>query len=313
MAEEEVKNTEQQPTEQQPENNTEQQQPENQSDKPSENTTAENSGTPPDNPPKPSKEKKKKEKKKKGKNEEPPDDVSHSADFKDIITLRRTAKEVKKYVVWVRVMSVLLIVLIALIAVGYAISYFYDKFGGFTVQVNKFDMINQGLSLSETPEYDKSIATLNADIVYDMTNISGMDLPANIDMINGAHNGEGYMAYTFYLINAGKSTLSYREEVVIESSQGGVDEAIRVAVYKDGVKTVYGKTKSNGTGKESDCDEEFRSATCVMSEVTDGFPPEALTKYTVVIWLEGNDPDCVDDIIGGTMKFSMNFKIIENT
>ena len=36
-------------------------------------------------------------------------------------------------------------------------------------------------------------------------------------------------------------------------------------------------------------------------------------KYTVVIWLEGNDPDCVDDIIGGTLKLSMDFKIAETT
>ena len=32
-----------------------------------------------------------------------------------------------------------------------------------------------------------------------------------------------------------------------------------------------------------------------------------------VIWLEGNDPDCVDKIIGGTMKLGMNFKIVETT
>ena len=36
-------------------------------------------------------------------------------------------------------------------------------------------------------------------------------------------------------------------------------------------------------------------------------------KYTVVIWLEGNDPDCVDNIIGGTLKLSMDFKIAETT
>ena len=30
-----------------------------------------------------------------------------------------------------------------------------------------------------------------------MTNISGEDLPANLDNINGAHNGDNYIAYTF--------------------------------------------------------------------------------------------------------------------
>ena len=41
--------------------------------------------------------------------------------------------------------------------------------------------------------------------------------------------------------------------------------------------------------------------------------PGEKDKYTVVIWLEGNDPDCVDKIIGGTMKLGMNFKIVETT
>jgi hypothetical protein len=76
---------------------------------------------------------------------------------------------------------------------------------------------------------------------------------------------------------------------------------------------VYGKTKSNGSGKESDCDKEFEASTVVMSTKTTDFESGRKDKYTVVIWLEGNDPDCVDDIVGGTMKLGMNFKIIEDT
>lgn len=231
----------------------------------------------------------------------------------DILTLRCTAGEVKRHKVIVRVISILVIILIALVAMTYAISYFYDKFGSFTVMVNKYDMINQGLTLSETPEYDRTISVLNADIIYDMTNISGEDLPDNVDKINGTHNGENYIAYTFYLINSGNDTVAYKGEMTMGNITRGVDEAVRVAVYKNGEKTVYGKTKSNGGGKESDCDKEFEASTVVMTTRNDHFKPGAKDKYTVVIWLEGNDPDCVDDIIGGTMKVDMDFKIVENT
>ena len=146
-----------------------------------------------------------------------------------------------------------------------------------------------------------------------MTNISGEDIPDNVDRINGSHNGNGYIAYTFYLSNTGHDTLAYTSELTMENVSGGVDEAIRIAVYKNGEKTVYGKTKSNGKGIESDCDYEFASSTVAVYEKQDSFPPGAQNKYTVVIWLEGNDPDCTDDIIGGKMKLGMNFKIIENT
>jgi hypothetical protein len=31
-----------------------------------------------------------------------------------------------------------------------------------------------------------------------------------------------------------------------------------------------------------------------------------ITKFTIVIWLEGDDPDCVDSIIGGQFKVDMS-------
>lgn len=234
-------------------------------------------------------------------------------DIRDVLELRRTAKETKRYVVLMRVLALLVIILVAIIAVTYAISYFYDKFGSFTVKINKYDMVRQGLALSETPDYDIANARLDADIVEDMTNISGEDLPENIDMINGSHNGESYIAYTFYLINAGDSTLTYTGEMTIENVTKDVDEAIRIAVYENGERTIYGKTKSDGTGKESDCDSEFTSSTVVMTTGHEKFEPKAKDKYTIVIWLEGNDPDCLDNIIGGTLKLSMDFRITEST
>ena len=34
------------------------------------------------------------------------------------------------------------------------------------------------------------------------------------------------------------------------------------------------------------------------------------TKFTIVIWIEGNDPDTTDDIIGGQFKVDMKINII---
>ena len=232
---------------------------------------------------------------------------------RDVLELRRKSKEVKRHFILMRVLALLVIILVLLVAVAYAISYFYDKFGSFTVKVNKYDMVHQGLTLSETPDYDRSNAVLNANIVYDMTNISGEDIPPNVDKINGSHNGDSYIAYTFYLINSGDDTVSDTGEMNIENVTKGVDEAVRIAVYKNGEKTVYGKTKSSGMGKESDCDSEFLSSSVVMRTSGDKFKAKDKDKYTVVIWLEGNDPDCVDAIIGGTLKLSMSFKITETT
>lgn len=250
---------------------------------------------------------------KKSTNVEPKTKDTHKTDMRDVLELRRTAKETKRYKVLMRILALIILILIILIAIGYAISYFYNKFGSFTVKIDKYDMVQQGLTLSETPDYTIATAVLNAGIVYNMTNISGEDIPDNVDQINGTHNGENYIAYTFYLINSGDSTISYSGEMNIENVTKNVDEAIRIAVYKNGKKTVYGKTKSSGGGKESDCDSTFLSSTIVMRELREKFEPKAKDKYTVVIWLEGNDPDCLDNIVGGTLKLGMNFHITETT
>ena len=37
----------------------------------------------------------------------------------------------------------------------------------------------------------------------------------------------------------------------------------------------------------------------------DNFLVGNVDKYTIVIWMEGDDPECVDSIIGGSVQFSM--------
>ena len=98
------------------------------------------------------------------------------SDVRDILELRRTAKETKRYKLLIRILALIILILIMIIAAGYAISYFYNKFGSFTVRIDKYDMVQQGLTLSETPDFVISNAVLNAGIVYNMTNISGEDI-----------------------------------------------------------------------------------------------------------------------------------------
>ena len=54
---------------------------------------------------------------------------------RDVLEMRRMSKEVKKYVILSRILGLLVIILIAIVAIAYAISYFYDKFGSFTVKI----------------------------------------------------------------------------------------------------------------------------------------------------------------------------------
>ena len=231
---------------------------------------------------------------------------------KDALQLRRTAKEVKKSALLFKGATILCIALVAIISVTYAISYFYDKYGSFTVSLDKYDMIKQGLSLSETQVFNHPISRLNADAVKNMTNISGNDLPENIDAVNGNHSGEDYIAYTFYLKNTGQDTVSYDSGIYMTGISQNIDAAIRLRLYVNGEPTTYAKIKDDGSGPEAGT-VPFLAQTQVMGERKTEFAPGDMDKFTVVIWLEGDDPECVDDIIGGRLKLEMKFRIVESS
>lgn len=225
--------------------------------------------------------------------------------------LRRTAKEIRSYQVQKKILCTALAALLLLTTVLYITSALYKNTGSFTVGVNKIDHNEYGISLSETRDMMYATSHLNAKISERITNISKNDLPANLDMIDGQHNGENYIAYTFYLQNAGRSesAVSYEYEIAMSNVTKGLDEATWVRLYVDGVPTTFAKTASDGSGAEPGTT-EFYSGNIVTRGRVDGLKPGDMTRFTVVIWLEGDDPDCVDRVIDGLAKFEMNFEVV---
>lgn len=55
----------------------------------------------------------------------------------------------------------------------------------------------------------------------------------------GNHNGKNYMAYTYYVRKAGKEDLSYVARITLDSCSKGAENAVRVAVWQNGKRTVY--------------------------------------------------------------------------
>ena len=118
------------------------------------------------------------------------------------------------------------------------------------------------------------------------------------------HNGDNYIAYTFYLENMGDETIHYWYRIYIDDVIKNVDKAIRVAVYLNGEKTVYAKANTRTSKPEKDT-EAFKDEENVMLVQRKDFKSKDVDKFTVVIWVEGDDPDCIDDLIGGEMKMHM--------
>ena len=217
----------------------------------------------------------------------------------------------KKYILKMRLLRGLVGTILVFLLSGYIAVSLYSKFGSLTISINKFESTQYSLTLSETRDFKELSATIAAKEVPDITNISGADLPADLDSIDGQHNGKNYFAYTFYILNNGENTLSYEYQMVLSNVTNDVDKAIRIRLYVDGTPTTYARTRSDGTGPEPDTT-EFRTTSVVMNDFKADFKPGNFTKFTVVIWIEGDDPDCTDELIGGDLKCEMKFSVIED-
>ena len=165
------------------------------------------------------------------------------------------------------------------------------------------------ISLCETADFANPTTVLDAGGLEQMTNISQLWLPGDLDSHDGSHNGDSYLAYTFYLKNVGEASGTLQESIVVDSSVLGADAAIRVQVYRNGIPTTYAKMGADGMAERGTT--PFVSDDVVFANSVESFDAGQVIKYTLVIWLEGDDPECLDNIMGGTVKMSMHFSVEE--
>lgn len=203
-----------------------------------------------------------------------------------------------------RIRKTLLVMLIFLILIYFILRIVYDT-GRFTVVLDSSSDMKGALVMYQNKNEKLTRRTLHANPLDFMTNISGDWIPKNInDEADGPHNGDNYIAYTFYVENMGDETIHYWYRIYIDDVVKNVDRAIRVAVYLNGEKTVYAKANERTSAPEKDT-VAFEDEDNVMLVQRRDFKSKDVDKFTVVIWVEGDDPDCIDDLIGGEMKMHM--------
>ena len=203
-----------------------------------------------------------------------------------------------------KVKRILFIMLLFLLIIYFALKIAYET-GRFTITLDTSSDMKGSLVMYANKNEKLTRRTLSADVIDFITNISGDWIPENIDdEADGGHNGDNYIAYTFYIENVGDETIHYWYRIIIDDIVRNVDKAVRVAVYLNGEKTVYAKANSRTSGPEKDT-VAFKDDENVMLVQRRDFKSKDVDKFTIVIWIEGDDPDCIDDLIGGEMKMHM--------
>lgn len=214
----------------------------------------------------------------------------------DKIKKRKTRMKRTKIIV-----GVIFLVLMLLFVV---LSLAYNG-GAFTVTLDSNFHTKTGIAIYTDEIKREHVRRLYANELKFMDNISIEWLPKNYkDFKGGDHNGDNYIGYTFYVENQGKENQRYWYSLYIDDVIKSVDEAVRImVVLNDNVK-VYAKENPITHEAEKNTTKFYRNDMPVL-ENRDNFKPGDIDKITVFIWLEGDDPECLDNILGGEIKIHM--------
>lgn len=218
--------------------------------------------------------------------------------------------------------------------------------GHFTINMSD-GLFREGFVLSETADFKNPTTHLFCEPAEDIPCISIRHLPKDLDDHEGQHN-ENYFAYTFFLRNEGASTVDYIWSLDLNSESKNLSSAAWVMVFEDGEMLFYAAPDANG-GAEAlpaygdntrgyidlplmdQCREPerqyqvvaqrggrsyyraipilFEDEDTVVQGTRHGVAPTDVHKYTVVIWLEGDDPDCTDELIGGHVGMEISMRL----
>lgn len=209
-----------------------------------------------------------------------------------------------------RIVKLSLLLLLLLLIVVYIILGIIYNIGNFTITLDSNKTLESGIAIYENLDDPTPKRKLQATAVPFMDNISWKWLPEDIDTKkDGSHNGENYIAYSFYVENQGSQELHYWYEIALDEVMRNVDEAIRIMIYQNGNSTIYAK-ENNLSGEPEENTIAFlkNKGNSIILEKRTNFSPNDRDRYTIVVWLEGDDPDCVDALLGGGVKMHMNLR-----
>ncbi len=226
------------------------------------------------------------------------------------LMMRRAGESATLSHVMIKAVAMILASLLALMAIVCFVGWVITSSGSFTISTKLVTHFDNKITLSATEDFSDAGDLIKVPPISRLDNTTLDFLPDDIDMTDGEHNGEDYIAVTFYVRNTGLDTVDYEGKIQMVAASKGIDEALRVMVYKNGERTIYAKAQKNSDGEAEPGCVNFESDMIIMTTGGDDFEVGATDKYTVVMWLEGNDPECVNDILGGNFRAKMDFELL---
>ena len=238
---------------------------------------------------------------------------------------------IKKYLANRRLYRIAFALFAAFFVMLAFITYYGQNSGNFVMTIDD-DGFKRGLVLCDSSEFTTHSQYLSASPVVDVMDTTYGIIEEELPLIlqtdaDYTDNKSRYLAYTFYVKNTGvENTLLYYKLSITDESRD-LSKALRVLIVADGV--VVDKDALNEIESESsrfymapDSVEHnypsymptpiyFISDDVVCSERVENLRPEQSKKFTIVMWLEGEDPECNSNLYGAKIKMSLEFSVEE--
>ena len=223
-----------------------------------------------------------------------------------------------------RISTYVIISIIIILLLFAAFTIYGNKVGNFVINVNRQSDVL--LSLSDQADLSKQTARLVYGSITDLTDTTYEWLPKNIvskGFGNISEEHGQYMAYSFYLINHSARAVDVDMVLHLLDTVGEPMGMLRIMMIEDERGTfdegnhIYAMEETSEARKAAMEDElksdytfypveYFIDEEILFKQTIIDFEPETYRRYTIVIWLEGCDPDTVNSNIGARAKIQLD-------
>lgn len=226
---------------------------------------------------------------------------------------------------WMRISKYAIIICLLLSLVFAGFTVYGANTGNFNIYVQATD-VNLALYMDEDRDLQTRLSIPTLERMEDMT-YSDLYVPNTYNALTtglGCKNDEEhkmYLAFTFCLVNLSERAVDFDMELTVTETRDGIGggeimNAMRVLVFEDedlAGGTIYAKpetdpdSETNLALNTNYSTEDFFSYVQVFNQTYYGMETNEEIKFTFVLWLEGWDNDCIDDIYGSKIKMRLDF------
>lgn len=241
--------------------------------------------------------------------------------IKEVMQIKKSNKAltVRKIFIKRNVITIgLLITLFLIIAISVA-TYYGQNVGNFVIGVD--DGSAKLIELSETKDFTSPSSRLFADSKKNMIDATYSDIIRD-NKLEKILNSDGnydkeanyYIAYSFYLRNNGKQTVDLNAKMNITDSKKDLYKTTRIMFFtgnnQDGIFAYTDDTIRDTQKDYPECIEYVSNEIVFSLDIRNIKNSDDPLKFTIIMWIEGWDPDNEGkNIVGGNVKYDLTFSI----